>query len=191
MDYGAPFSADWVSTRMGQISKGILGWGMTASPHRHIIIAFANRKCKGTIDARLEESWMSALHSLQAGHSVLTERRIYGVDKDSLAGVPEDMIISFLDASTEHQKAFHIPPGGQGLPYNRATMASFIHPKAPRTSVAQTSTLEITEALNFLKTAAERSQKIQEALVKEVGLLRAELSSLKGTPMMLCILQLM
>ncbi|KAJ3527051.1 hypothetical protein NMY22_g9922 [Coprinellus aureogranulatus] len=186
MGYQHEFDSCWVSKRMAAITEPFLGWSLTVSSHRHVNIAFTGHKCKGLINAALEREVMSEIHSLQSGHTSSTERRIYGLDHDSLAGLSEDLIVLYLDASAQHQRAFGIIPSGKGLPYFKARMADFVpgkdkvSPRAGGPLGAGDSSL-IINMLSDLKLAAEKSAQRQEALAQEVADLKTQISSYQAS----------
>ncbi|KAJ3539138.1 hypothetical protein NMY22_g4870 [Coprinellus aureogranulatus] len=169
---------DHLSALMGKISASVLGWSMKIRPYRHINIAFKGHKCKGLIDQELEKEIISEIHALQSGHSVATERRIYGLDKENLNGISEDMIALYLDASMEYQKAFGIPVGGSGLPYTQLRMADFVQEEEPSTpaapAVAQAST-----DLSPLLAMLTKMQQGQDLLLQKVSRLETEVADLK------------
>ena len=188
MDFGKEFDSSWVSKRMGQITAIILGWAMTISPYRHINIAFKQHKCKGAINAQMEQEVMSGIHALQSGHSVSTERRVYALDHDSIAGLSEDMITLYLDASTEYQKAFNIPPGGLSLPYHKVKMEDFVieAPQSQPSSYSmplvypQPPTINLSPVLSMLKEMKETSEAQQQVLLTKINALENEVKAIKG-----------
>lgn len=188
MNFGAEFDSSWVSKRMGIISGTILGWSMTISSYRHINIAFTQHRCKGMIDAQVEEEVMSSVHSLQSGHSVTTERRIYGLDKDSVGGVSEDLIILYLEASKVYQRAFHIPSAGQALPYSMVKMSDFSSngKSDPLSSTRSAASGDISAVLSFLSEMKSTSDRNHETLMARVDSLTKELASLKGDVPFFC-----
>lgn len=141
-------------------SKAVLGWTMTVSDWRHIIIAFKHHYCKGAIDAQMEEQVMSSLHALQSGHSVATETRIYGLNVESFAGVSQDMLQLYLGATSEYHRAFKIPLGGCGFSYVDCRMEHFdvLFPTAP--NIHQDGTPDLVALCNLLRTveASTRAQ---------------------------------
>ncbi|TEB27627.1 P-loop containing nucleoside triphosphate hydrolase protein, partial [Coprinellus micaceus] len=189
MNFKTEFDSSWVSKRMGQLTSIILGWAMTISPYRHINISFKSHKCKGLIDAFMEQEVMSGVHALQSGHSVQTERRIYGLDHDSLAGISEDHIILYLEASTEYQKAFGIPPGGLGMPYDKAKMSDFKpdiqqctvsgHNDTSPTVVAQPPG-DMSAVLEMLSMIQSTSKAQHDALLSKIDALEARVAGLQG-----------
>ncbi|TEB37068.1 hypothetical protein FA13DRAFT_1787319 [Coprinellus micaceus] len=180
MGFKKQFDPDLASKLMGKHSSAVLGWPMTVRPHRHIHIAFKGHKCKGLIDAELEKEITSGIHALQSGHSVATERRVYGLDKDSLAGISEDMVTLYLDASRDFQRAFQIPPAGQCLPYDQVKMSDFVTEEVampPRVAAGQAT--DLTPILSMLVKMQESFNDGQKALLEKVTSLEREVSQLK------------
>ncbi|KAJ7098481.1 hypothetical protein C8R43DRAFT_251881 [Mycena crocata] len=112
MDNGCEFTSERLSSEMGQRSQAVLGWRMSIAPHRHINIAFRSKLCTGATQDLLEQEAASTVQALQSGHTLSTERKIYGLTPDALAGAPEDVIAIYLDISTEWQKVLRLIPGG-------------------------------------------------------------------------------
>ena len=180
MDYGVEFDPSKVSKRMGGLTSTVLGWRMTINPHRHVNVSYKRHKCKGLVDARVEEDVLSEVFALQAGHSSETERRIYGLDHANVAGVSEDTINLFLEASKVFQNAFGIPPGGRGLPYNKTRMSDFV--ARPRPKPGSASDGNLATILDAIKVMEAANCETQKALLDTITDLQAQLSSLKGDP---------
>ena len=51
--------------------------------------------------------------ALQAGHSMVTEERVYGVSSGYLGRLPENLIEPYVKASTEWQVLMRVPEGGK------------------------------------------------------------------------------
>ncbi|KAF8126882.1 hypothetical protein K438DRAFT_1790273 [Mycena galopus ATCC 62051] len=125
MDFGKEFTTAKVGEFMVKTSIHILHWKMTVRPYRHINIAFRRKWCKAATDL-LEPDGFSIVNALQGGHTYDTENMGYGLSKeDVLTGMPEDVLLAYLDASSAWQRALKVVPGGLGLTYMQAYHANY------------------------------------------------------------------
>ncbi|KAJ7681090.1 hypothetical protein B0H17DRAFT_1232007 [Mycena rosella] len=126
MGFGKEFTSDNLSNLMAFWSTPILGWGMKIAVWRQINIAWRRKLCSGSgsMDA-IEDDATSTVNALQSGHSLNTERKVYGLSPESFLGAPEDVLYLYLNASTDWQKATEVVPGGLGLPYKAAVRDKF------------------------------------------------------------------
>jgi hypothetical protein len=124
MNFGSEFPEDKLSKIMASITEPVIGWPITVSIWRHLNIAWKRKLCQTSFDI-FEQDMSTAIHATLAGHSPITERRIYGLSPDSMIGASEDVFHLYLEASTEWQKVFNIVPGGLGLPYSKARARCF------------------------------------------------------------------
>jgi hypothetical protein len=118
-----PFDTNALSCIMGDISLPIVGMALKVNPWRHINIAFTRKLC-GSINDLLADD-LQTVEAAQASHTRQLEERIYGLSKDSLAGVAEDVLPLYLDCSTRWQVQCRVVPGGLALPYRKARSAHF------------------------------------------------------------------
>ncbi|KDR69489.1 hypothetical protein GALMADRAFT_1352513 [Galerina marginata CBS 339.88] len=101
-----------------EVGFGVADW-------RHISAAF-RRKIAPSMDLLIEEDdSQESVQALQSGHSRHTDNQLYGISPEALAGLSEDVLPLFLDASTDWQVACKVVPGGHLLSYSEARVASF------------------------------------------------------------------
>ncbi|KAH7903590.1 hypothetical protein BJ138DRAFT_1020380, partial [Hygrophoropsis aurantiaca] len=121
------FESPQLSHTMADFSLPTLGWNLGINSWRHISTAFKRHLCRLPQDLLDDED--DTASALQAGHSLATENRIYGVSADTLpsaaSGAAEDIIPLFLDVSTHWQKLFGTVPGGLMLTYKQARAEYF------------------------------------------------------------------
>lgn len=103
-----------------------LGMEIGVNSWRHMSTAFRRKLCPRLQELLLlDEKEENDVQALQMGHTLQTEKRVYGLSADALAGASEDVLPLFLDASTDWQVALSVVPGGLGIPYAAARMGSF------------------------------------------------------------------
>ncbi|KAF6740916.1 hypothetical protein DFP72DRAFT_837178, partial [Ephemerocybe angulata] len=128
MDCLQPFDPATISQLMGNESKIIFGWAMTIACYRHIAIAFKNA-LKIVIlfdpDEGPEPDQYTDVQALQGGHSLGTERRIYGLSAELLHGVSDDTVHLYIRSSRDWQQSFEVVPAGTLVPYRKASMNWF------------------------------------------------------------------
>ena len=89
----------------------ILGASLSLSDWRHIAIAFKRKHCTETLDLYEGHLAVDNVFVRQAGHSRITEDRVYGLSADALLGPSEDLIPRYMFASTKWQVLFKAVPG--------------------------------------------------------------------------------
>lgn len=83
------------------------------------------RKLSSRLEDLIEDGELDSIEALQAGHNRRTENRIYGLSREALAGLAEDVLPLYLDASTDWQVLGGAVPGGLGLSYTDARTIYF------------------------------------------------------------------
>jgi hypothetical protein len=200
MGFGKEIDPQFASHVMGDLSEPVVRWRMKVSNWRHINIAIRNALCKGSLDASIEEDTLSSVHAYQAGHSVATEQRIYGLTHDMVQGVSTASLRLFLKASRDYQIAMLIPPGGLGLRMDNSTMSCFerlvaqglvkVPPKrAAFNSVAtevltalQQQTLLTNQLMDAMKQQAADHQRDMQCLMDKIDTLQDALQELAERP---------
>ena len=120
------FDTNDLSNIMARTSLNYVNCKLTVNPWRHISIAF-KRKLAHYTEELLDLDEADTADILQAGHSRMTENRVYGLSPDALAGAAEDVLPHFLHASVKWQHIMHTVPGGLGLSYKCADPPQFLH----------------------------------------------------------------
>ncbi|KIN98354.1 hypothetical protein M404DRAFT_31357, partial [Pisolithus tinctorius Marx 270] len=103
---------------MSKYSLPCLKFALTINPWRHIQTAW-KRKFRCLAEDIMEEDMVDNVEALQAGHTRSTENRVYGLSMQAMAGAAEDILPSYLNASTSWQKHCKVFPGGTLLPYTQ------------------------------------------------------------------------
>ena len=116
---GELFDTTKLSAYLKHYTEHGLGYGAGVNGWRHINIAFRRQLCP-RIFKMMENNENEMIAAQQAGHSVHTERRLYGLSDESMLVESHIHLQHFLDASTDWQNLCRVVPGGQGLPYNKA-----------------------------------------------------------------------
>ncbi|KAH7917321.1 hypothetical protein BV22DRAFT_1026593, partial [Leucogyrophana mollusca] len=117
------FESGDISHLMSDYSTAIMGWGIGINSWRHISTGFKRQLCHFNED--FLDNQEDTAEALQAGHSLNTENRIYGISADTLPSAAEDVMPIFLNVSTRWQTAFLTVPGGLMLPYKEARSHNF------------------------------------------------------------------
>lgn len=104
------FDASDLTSIMNKITLPVLDFAVGINSWRHIHATF-NRKLCPTVNTILEQSATATAHILQYGHGSKVHHSTYGLSHDSLAGLPEDILPEFLDASTGWQVKCKVVPG--------------------------------------------------------------------------------
>lgn len=118
------FTTKDVTNLMNMYSTPILGHPIGVQSWRHICMAF-KRKLSSRLEDLIKEGQQDSIEALQAGHNRNTEDRIYGLSPEALAGLAEDVLPLYLDASTDWQVLGRAVPGGLGLSYTDARSIYF------------------------------------------------------------------
>ncbi|KAF8062577.1 hypothetical protein FPV67DRAFT_1421983, partial [Lyophyllum atratum] len=121
---GRLFTTTEISSIMQSYSVPIVKFPIGVHSWRHICLAF-KRKLAPALEQLVEEQDFDTVEARQATHSRRTENRIYALSADALAGVAEDVLPLYLDASTDWQIVARVVPGGLGLSYRNALMKHF------------------------------------------------------------------
>ena len=104
------FDGSDLSNIMKQITLPVLGFGVGINSWRHIHVNF-NRKLCPMVEKILEQGDMDTANIIQYGHGSKVHHSTYGLSQDSLAGLPEDILPEFMDASTGWQIKCKVIPG--------------------------------------------------------------------------------
>lgn len=88
----------------------IFNFGITINSWRHIHTNFTKKLCN-RMDGILLEGEADTPGVLQYGHGRHVHNSTYGISHDSAAGLPEDVLPYFLDASTDWQILCQVVPG--------------------------------------------------------------------------------
>ena len=104
------FTSSDLSMIMKQYTNKYLKVELGLRSWRHIAIAFRRKLC--TIEkSLLEDNIEDTIYAEQAGHTLQTERRIYGLSPESLITQAEDILPIYLKASSEWQSHMKTVPG--------------------------------------------------------------------------------
>jgi hypothetical protein len=95
---------------MKRLTLPVLGFGVGINAWRHIHVSF-NRKLCPMVDKVLELAEVDTADIIQYGHGSKVHHNTYGLSHDSLAGLPEDILPDFMDASTGWQVKSKVVPG--------------------------------------------------------------------------------
>lgn len=142
INFNRLFTTEDLSGVMTRYSLPRLNYALTVNPWRHIQTAW-KRKFRCSSDALRGDDTTNDLEALQAGHTRATEDRIYGLSMYSLAGVPEDVLPYYLEASTSWQTHCRTVMGGTLLPYQQARAASLDPTHTFRNACAPPSTTNL------------------------------------------------
>jgi len=140
---GELFDTIKLSSYLKHYTEHGLGYGAGVNSWRHISIAFRRQLCPRIFNM-MEKNENEVVAALQAGHSLQTERRVYGLSDESMLVESHIHLQHFLEASTDWQKLCRIVPGGQMLPYNQARGVDYRDP--PKKSNADQTHAGLTNA---------------------------------------------
>ncbi|KAG6877334.1 hypothetical protein C0993_008522 [Termitomyces sp. T159_Od127] len=116
---GALFETHHISNLMRVLTSQTIQADLGLQAWRQISIAFRRKTCRA-LEEVMETDQADNIEAMQATHSRWTENRVYGLSADALAGVAEDVLPLYLEASTQWQIATGAVPGGLALPYFQA-----------------------------------------------------------------------
>ncbi|KAJ2911712.1 hypothetical protein MD484_g8699, partial [Candolleomyces efflorescens] len=125
MDLGEPFTTAVISKLMAEESLLIILWAMTISDYRQLAVGFRNAICLPSDIDEEDGKIMRVIHAQQSGHSLATEKRIYGLSPDLVEGISEITINLYINSSKEWQVRLGIVPSGLSLTYKEASMPNF------------------------------------------------------------------
>jgi bloom syndrome protein len=120
-----PFQGSDLSDAIRLAGRPVIRWDLTAQAWRHCQIGYKNSFKMHFGYVPTEEDWYEETQALQSGHSLSTERRLYGISPDLIDGVDDTFIKPYIDASIEWQTRLRVVPSGVRLPYSQCTMDHF------------------------------------------------------------------
>jgi hypothetical protein len=118
------FDTNDVTNVMREFTRPVMGIDIGVSDWRHVQIAYNGKLCP-RLGELIDLDRVDTVKALQACHSRSTEVRIYAKSQDSMAGLAEDVLPLFLDASTDWQVETETVPGGLALSYKDARSSKF------------------------------------------------------------------
>lgn len=99
-----------LSDIMKEVTLPVLGFGVGINSWRHIHVNF-NRKLCPAVEQILKQGEIDTANIIQYGHGSKVHHSTYGLSHDSLAGIPEDILPEFMDASTGWHIKCKVVPG--------------------------------------------------------------------------------
>jgi len=110
--YDRLFDTDDISSTLRMVSLKSLETPLGIRDYRQMSIFIRRMHCP-TLESMFALSEDDNKAALQAGHSMATEERVYGVSSGYLGRLPENLIEPYVKASTEWQVLMRVPEGGK------------------------------------------------------------------------------
>lgn len=110
----ANVNKEFIGSDMSSVMKShtwpTVGFGIDINTWRHLHVMITRKLCNRTQEL-LDESEENTPRIRQYGHTNPVHNGTYGLSHDALAGLPEDFLPDFLDASTDWQVLARVVPG--------------------------------------------------------------------------------
>ena len=162
VNFDCLFTTDNISHILQEVSQEKMGISLGVRSYRHLSVFIRRAHCSTmqTIFGLRDEEDPGAL---QAGHSLATEERLYGVSAGYLGQLPENMVEPYIRASTQWQTFLKIPEGGKNFDiFQDLQLQKIVSNVQVTPSGSATDTEHFKESTNTVHVNAGKRRKVEK-----------------------------